>query len=1215
MGLLVPPPLRFGPPSTPIKKKQTGPQTTPIKLPVKRKATTTSSSIAKCRRSTTSQPLARKLTFTRSTSQKKKPARKSVSSRSTSKKTEKQPLARKALSKESLKTFDGQVSEAEHVMRHAGCQRFCIRCDTHQRAKLYEAWSWHDGQSWLKRGVDSRGVWGLGCSVCAKFSKRGTSCHARFSKFAKFEFRETACRFRVKFLIEQHQKSLSHRMAYQGVTKERLNATPPPPPLPQPLACPPTTCDDQVVEATAEDINILQGNVPSPAEWKDAWATVSETMSLRKEARVFVKKFSGEAFMLNRRRKRLRKQLVVMAEVLRRQIRNVFRQATSISLAMDECKYRKIIRFRADLPVALSTELRHVGASGFSLSGVLGILDCSKKHAADFEEDHAVTALKQLDGFLVKFCTPLGRAGGQAQPLACDEELRNKLLRAVTCIAADGASKERRAILLAARELFPNVVIVIRDPAHAIRISCFKALHCDDVFQNVWHELFDGRHALVPDLMNSDKWHNLLTAIQEDNVRAVAMPAVQGQQQPLARIIRNIAFAKQRFDSTAGPVGKIALMLLPVATLLAYIASDRRHDRPQRDRADALLRKLDSKFCTAIGLSADWGIICTWFLRLFDVANHDIAKSRSEIDCMIETLDAVFLEGRVFQQLLVAPAAAAASGASGSTEPLPPRLQAAGQEFGFITGKVMRDLRHKYVFYASGYPVLLWGEPSAADKQELLHRLQNVASLTKERLRADFPLNDVRSALAIFDRRLVRKAFGPPGDSKVRTFLLRSVRHLSGVLGCDEAAAVLQYNSVIPYMTQSEPLAGVTNQQAWALLLDDDHWEKACPKRLRGASLALCRLIRFYISIEDGECTVERDLGEFRNQMREHRSADRTFHDDCLVVRLNGPRSAAEFDEGGDSRNNLTSFSRECASLWRELYGKRRGHFNAKAVSAASSKKQTARTFRGTMRGVLAAARLAVAARRRAKSSSSSSSVALHAGAGTADSALWNDPMTKFQSRSRKNIPGVTQTRAYPGGAFMNPAGVSLAPYRAAAAQPLARPRLINKVALLGVTGVRVRELAVVSGRHCCAEADLVIVPDISIFHDVPALTANEDLAISLLYIVLLGLEVATTTQLSASGGKPRSIPTASCQRHVPAMLQRMVFCLGARLVIEHPDVHRALRRVASAPKSKVTWSKCVGEPASGGNVVFNTLAEVVLWADSVRRVEHNLGVKAVLVA
>ena len=117
----------------------------------------------------------------------------------------------------------------------------------------------------------------------------------------------------------------------------------------------------------------------------------------------------------------------------------------------------------------------------------------------------------------------------------------------------------------------------------------------------------------------------------------------------MARVIRNLNFAKQRFDSTAGPVAKIALMFLPVATLLSYIASDRRHENDQRVRATSLLKLLDSKFCAATGVSADWGIICAWFLRLFDNANHDIAKSRSEIDCMIETLDAVFLEGRVFK--------------------------------------------------------------------------------------------------------------------------------------------------------------------------------------------------------------------------------------------------------------------------------------------------------------------------------------------------------------------------------------------------------------------------------------------------------------------------------------------------------------------------------------------------------------------------------------
>ena len=49
---------------------------------------------------------------------------------------------------------------------------------------------------------------------------------------------------------------------------------------------------------------------------------------------------------------------------------------------------------------------------------------------------------------------------------------------------------------LAARDLFANLLIVIRDPAHAIRIAA-KALHCDDVFGEVWHELFDSRHDWV----------------------------------------------------------------------------------------------------------------------------------------------------------------------------------------------------------------------------------------------------------------------------------------------------------------------------------------------------------------------------------------------------------------------------------------------------------------------------------------------------------------------------------------------------------------------------------------------------------------------------------------------------------------------------------------------------------------------------------------------
>ena len=88
---------------------------------------------------------------------------------------------------------------------------------------------------------------------------------------------------------------------------------------------------------------------------------------------------------------------------------------------------------------------------------------------------------------------------------------------------------------------------------------------------------------------------------------------------------------------------------------------------------------------------------------------------------------------------------------------------------------------------------------------------------------------------------------------------------MAALLGREETAVVFQYKGVLPYMIEqmepSQPLALKTNQAAWASLLDGEIWEEACPTRLRIASHALAALIRFYISIEDGECTVERGLG------------------------------------------------------------------------------------------------------------------------------------------------------------------------------------------------------------------------------------------------------------------------------------------------------------------------------------------------------------------
>ena len=77
----------------------------------------------------------------------------------------------------------------------------------------------------------------------------------------------------------------------------------------------------------------------------------------------------------------------------------------------------------------------------------------------------------------------------------------------------------------------------------------------------------------------------------------------------------------------------------------------------------------------------------------------------------------------------------------------------------------------------------------------------------------------------MFDRRQVLKGFGPQPVTAMRMSMLRGVARLASLVGVEQTAATLQHNGVLPYMIAQlgpdQPLAGLSNQQAWALLLDD----------------------------------------------------------------------------------------------------------------------------------------------------------------------------------------------------------------------------------------------------------------------------------------------------------------------------------------------------------------------------------------------------------
>ena len=149
---------------------------------------------------------------------------------------------------------------------------------------------------------------------------------------------------------------------------------------------------DEAVAELADDKSLLKGRVPQVDDWVDAWAESTEKVSFRKQARIWSKKRCARARNLRQIR---RKQLKIIAEVRRQDIREQLRRATYIGLSMDERQYLKIVRYRCDAPT-----------KPFVHRGVLGVLSLEKSALGDFEEDHAVIAVRKMDSFLPKCCTP-----------------------------------------------------------------------------------------------------------------------------------------------------------------------------------------------------------------------------------------------------------------------------------------------------------------------------------------------------------------------------------------------------------------------------------------------------------------------------------------------------------------------------------------------------------------------------------------------------------------------------------------------------------------------------------------------------------------------------------------------------------------------------------------------------------------------------------------
>ena len=93
------------------------------------------------------------------------------------------------------------------------------------------------------------------------------------------------------------------------------------------------------------------------------------------------------------------------------------------------------------------------------------------------------------------------------------EDFLQDVLLKVRGVVVDGQLLKTSQVMQ--QTSFPNIVIIMRDPAHIVRISCRDPLHDAAEFSEQYSRLFDRRHAVLKEFQNSDVWRRQLLACEQ----------------------------------------------------------------------------------------------------------------------------------------------------------------------------------------------------------------------------------------------------------------------------------------------------------------------------------------------------------------------------------------------------------------------------------------------------------------------------------------------------------------------------------------------------------------------------------------------------------------------------------------------------------------------------------------------------------------------------
>jgi hypothetical protein len=290
-------------------------------------------------------------------------------------------------------------------------------------------------------------------------------------------------------------------------------------------------------------------------------------------------------------------------EALRDRELTFLETATCISIALDERNGRLLLKYAA---ANRQLDVR---------SGCFALLRDAGATARD-----VASAVHQA---VARFCTRRelhrGLNAGRNRPVP-NLDTQEHIRQHIEMFTADGAANEQLAgRLLHPSSLrggpgvdkLPNLRLVLRDKAHATRRITERTFKADPVLDHILQVVVLGEASVARLLKNSRRLQCLFEAEVAKQTRPGNAAGIQSD-------VRNMSFAKQRFDSTAKPLGRCMLNLEALTSTMDIICRGHQPATKEHRGAAAFLELLEERHVVLLGMMADASDEALLLTRFFD---------------------------------------------------------------------------------------------------------------------------------------------------------------------------------------------------------------------------------------------------------------------------------------------------------------------------------------------------------------------------------------------------------------------------------------------------------------------------------------------------------------------------------------------------------------------------------------------------------------------